>query len=238
MLRSALSRAMVEEEKRERALQVEQEQAKAVEEAAAQDHAAAAKAAARPRNPNSPFERVHALLRELGESECGDDEDPFEHYLEMMKAELRKETRQLREVNDEDATRLSSPVEINAIMREWSRTSDRRIARRLEAKVTTSLDERLEAVKLEKQQRKMGSAGEQRAMLGSGVAWPWGGGATDNVEHRWRSRPWSSQTSGRAAMVGGGVPRSEAIRRSTPQKDPSGGLAGRPSPGRDAPGRP
>ena len=149
MLRSALSRAMVEEAKRERALQVEQEQAKAVEEAAAQDHAAAAKAAARPRNPNSPFERVRALLRELGEPECGDDEDPFEHYLEMMKAELREETRQLREVNDEDATRLSSPVEINAIMREWSRTSDRRIARRLETKVTTSLDERLEAVKLE-----------------------------------------------------------------------------------------
>ena len=193
-LRSAFSRALAQEKESARQ-QAEPEHAKD----------------ASPSSPDSSIERVRAMLREQGVLA---EDDPFEHMLERMKDTLREEAIQLREANDEQETRLSSPAEVNAIVREWARTSDRRQDKRLAAKVYTSLDERVEALQREKQQ--MLAAGELRAML-----------STDNVAQRWSNRPWTSSSPKSKPSLSS--PTATLARDALPP-------AGRPSPGRLKPG--
>ena len=183
---------------------------------------------------SGPFERVRAMLQSMAIDE-EEDIDPFQRMLEVMTADLREEARQLREANDDEATRLGSQANIEERMRMWSAHTERRFLSRLHLNVTATLDQRVEGLKREMHQRSLGSTGGR--IPNSGFAA--NAGDAPDVDRRWRNGPW---TSGRASRLDRGPHREHtAVALGSTNRAWAPGStvppAGKPSPGRDMRGR-
>ena len=244
-----------------------------------------AQAEASPRQ--GPHERVRNLLRRAGEEAGDEEEDmdeDMERMLEMCREHLIDEAHALRKFREKNARKVGGQYgehfavqyggqrgdRVDHSMRSRLAHLDSVYAARLEEKVTAELDRKVgEIQQLCAGYSVSGSTGG--VVLNSGVNRRCSGSASsssvtggpgalppDHVDRRWRNQaPWTGTPRGRAAKIGGGVPRSEALRRSASSgsgvpaaASPQGAAsprfrlqarqmspAGKPSPGRDKQGR-
>ena len=247
------------------------------------EYAATVEVAPRRAQPlQGPHERVRNLLRQAGE-EAGDEGDEMdedmERMLEMCRDHLIDEAHSLRQFTKKNARKVGGRYgahfavqyggqrgdKVDHSLRSRLAHLDSVYAARLEEKVTAELDRKVDEIQQLRAGYSVGSTGG--VVLNSGVNRKCSGSASsssvagspgalppDHVDRRWRDQaPWTGTPRGRAARIGGGLPRSEALRRSascgsgvpSPQgASPNVRLqvrqmspAGKPSPGRDKQGR-
>ena len=214
------------------------------EAVAAVEYAAVEEAAPQPGRPlQGPHERVRNLLRQLGEEageEAGEGREYMDEHMEritdMCREHLIDEAHSLRRASQKNARKVGGNCTVQYGGQRGDRVDhslrsrlahlDSVYAARLEKKVTGELDRKVDEIQQLRAGYSVGSSGG--VVINSGVnrkcsgftssSSVTGGPGTpppDHVDRRWRNQaPWTGTPRGRADRIGGGVPRSEALRRS------------------------